>query len=268
MTDSASNEFDPGWDISMSGDEEGNYLAAYGLGSPFPEDAKLCAALNSFWPAAAPDASRTFAIQYAPTAIPLLDEELGYHRRHPRVLQRKARPSTGWDGEQGPFLEKRGRRMYVNAADFDRSDYVAHSLNRSIDIRKTSAVPGDELVRRMDALRRSIRVLPPKDDWVSNTQLWLVSAEKIPTWQREQRCADKALSGSGYIFVFAGFDQNPKPTTELKRLRYPVKRCFECQISDTEIAFRIGNGRWKLASLQRLDMRRQEQQLMNKTTAK
>src|SRR5262249_45176810 len=44
MPDSASNEFDPGWDISMSGDAEGNYLAAYGLGSPFPEDAKLCAA--------------------------------------------------------------------------------------------------------------------------------------------------------------------------------------------------------------------------------
>jgi hypothetical protein len=32
-------------------------IAAYGLGSPFPEDAKLCAALNSFWPAVAPDAS-------------------------------------------------------------------------------------------------------------------------------------------------------------------------------------------------------------------
>jgi hypothetical protein len=71
LTDAASNEFDPGWDISLGGDDMGNYLAAYGLGSPFPEDAKLCAALNSFWPAAAPDASRTFAIQYAPTAMPL-----------------------------------------------------------------------------------------------------------------------------------------------------------------------------------------------------
>ena len=28
-----------------------DHLAAYGLGSPFPEDSKLCAALSSFWPA-------------------------------------------------------------------------------------------------------------------------------------------------------------------------------------------------------------------------
>src|SRR5215475_13888047 len=98
----------------MSGDEEGNYLAAYGLGSPFPEDAKLCAALNSFWPAAAPDASRTFAVQYAPTAIPLLDCELGYHKDHPLVRQRRAKRSHGWDGEQGPFFEKPSRRLYVN----------------------------------------------------------------------------------------------------------------------------------------------------------
>ena len=145
--------------MSLGGDEHGNYLAAYGLGSPFPEDAKLCAALNSFWPAAAPDASRTFAIDYAPTAIPMLDTELGYHKDHPRVKEGKVRSLRGWDGEQGPFLELKDGHHYVNAANYDRSDYVSNALAGKIDIRKTSGITGDELIRRMDALRRCIEAL-------------------------------------------------------------------------------------------------------------
>jgi hypothetical protein len=66
MTDAASNVFAPGWDISLGTDGRDLFYAAYGLGSPFPEDSKLCAALNSFWPAVAPDASRTFRLRAAP----------------------------------------------------------------------------------------------------------------------------------------------------------------------------------------------------------
>ena len=62
LTDAASNELKPGWDVSLTADASGPYLAACGLGSPFPEDSKLCAALNSFGPAAAPDTSRTFHV--------------------------------------------------------------------------------------------------------------------------------------------------------------------------------------------------------------
>ena len=53
LTDAASNEFAPGWDVSLDRQDGTVFYAAYGLGSPFPEDAKLCAALNSFWPAVA-----------------------------------------------------------------------------------------------------------------------------------------------------------------------------------------------------------------------
>src|SRR5262249_47051694 len=157
LTDAASNEFDPGWDVSVAKDDEGYFLAAYGLGSPFPEDAKLCAALNSFWPAAAPDAARTFGFgppDFLPTAMPLLDAELGYHRDHPLVRARKVKSSLGWDGEQGPFFEKVGRRWFVNAADIDRSDYVSNALANKIDIRPTAGINASELIRRMDALRR------------------------------------------------------------------------------------------------------------------
>lgn len=264
LTDAASNEFDPGWDISLSGDDEGAYLAAYGLGSPFPEDAKLCAALNSFWPAAAPDASRTFAVEYGPTAMPLLDCELGYHPGHPLVRARKVKSSFGWDGEQGPFFEKSGRRLFVNAANIDRSDYVSNALTNKIDIRKTSGITGGELVRRMDALRRCIEVLPPKNDWVSHTPLWLVTAAKIEDWAAEPGRADVSLSGAGYIYVFVDFDRTQRPTKDLARDRYLVTKVFECQLSNDVVAFRRNSTRWRLSQLPSLDVRHDDQLLVAK----
>ena len=253
MTDAASNEFDPGWDVSLASDNEGLYLASYGLGSPFPEDAKLCAALNSFWPAVAPDASRTFAFQGSPTAIPLLDRELGYHPKHPDVLAGTVLSSRGWDGEYGPFLENLNGRMFVNAASLDRSDYVSNALRGWITVRKTSAADSDELIRRMDALRRCIAILPPRSDHVSNTKLWLVKAEGIPDWDVESCRADSRLSGPGFHFVFVRFNQNERPTGDLTRVRFRVKNKFDCQISETNLVFRADNRPWQFAGLPKLE---------------
>jgi hypothetical protein len=55
LPDGAAGLFDPGWDGSM-GVRRGpdgmlmRFLASHGLGSPFLEDAKICAALGSYWP--------------------------------------------------------------------------------------------------------------------------------------------------------------------------------------------------------------------------
>ena len=261
LTDAASNEFDPGWDVSLGGDSEGSYLTAYGLGSPFPEDAKLCAALNSFWPAAAPDASRTFAVQYSPTAMPLLDEELGYHPGHPLVKQRKVKSSRGWDGEQGPFLERVGKRWFVNTADIDRSDYVSNALANTINIRRTASVTAGELIRRMDALRRCIEVLPPRNDWVSHTNLWLVRAQPIDDWATEQERAAFSLSGAGYIYEFVDYEDIKRRTGDTSRIRYRVKKKFECQISEEIVAFRRDDGKWKVQTIVPFDARHDDRVL-------
>ena len=56
--------------------------------------AKLCAALSTFWPAAAPDATRTMEPALTPiTVAPLTDEEIG---------QRPG--SIPWDGVHGPTV--------------------------------------------------------------------------------------------------------------------------------------------------------------------
>ena len=45
-------------------------LTNYGLGSPFVDHSKLCAALNSFWRAVAPDITRAVTLQPPRDRIP------------------------------------------------------------------------------------------------------------------------------------------------------------------------------------------------------
>ncbi|MCJ8269076.1 MAG: hypothetical protein MJK04_06700, partial [Psychrosphaera sp.] len=98
LTDGAAGVFAPGWDTSfdywVTDKRREPHFAAYGLGTPFSEDAKLCAALSSFWPAVAPDIARSYwpDAQNRPSVIPLTDEEIG------------SDGSDGWDGEHGPVI--------------------------------------------------------------------------------------------------------------------------------------------------------------------
>ena len=249
LTDAAADIFAPGWDISIDRQNGIFFYTSHGLGSPFPEDAKLCAALNSYWPAAAPDASRTFGMQFSPTAIPMLDDELGYHPSHPRVLAGDVQPSIGWDGETGPFFEEIAGKIYINFGSIDRSDYVTNALNGTINCKETNPVTSDDLIERMEALQRCIKSLPPARDYVAKTRLWLVRAENVADWSRHSSKADRALSGSGYIYEFASTsgppirDSQPVPN-DLTRLRYETANRYECQIAASFLFFRQNGGNW------------------------
>jgi len=129
LPDAASNEFEPGWDVSLVRDNVGLYYAAYGLGSPFLEDAKLCAALNSFWPAVRPDASRTFHMGLkttfaSPTAIPLMDNESGTILIIPLSKKARFKANLGGMANMAPSSKNCVDKEYVNSASLDRSDYV------------------------------------------------------------------------------------------------------------------------------------------------
>ncbi len=65
LPDVCSSVFAPGWDITFSNNfptdiNNTAYLTSQGLGSPFVEDMKLCAAMNGMWAAASPDTARVF----------------------------------------------------------------------------------------------------------------------------------------------------------------------------------------------------------------
>jgi hypothetical protein len=244
LTDSGSGVFAPGWDVSLVTVKKFNYdfLSTAGLGSPFPEDTKLCAALNSFWPAVAPDASRTFiAARDVPdgffkTALPLLDEELGYHPLHPKVISGSKKASTGWDGEQGVFFEV--EFDLVNYCSIDRSDYTLNMLKGLFSIGKISRLDAPEWINRMIALRNCIFVLPPSDDHVSSTRLSVISVEKIERWEDQTERADTLLSGPGYFMEFALLAGNEELTDDPKRRRRKVEESYVCQLSERFLFWR------------------------------
>lgn len=247
LPDTCSSIFAPGWDMTYASDDGNSshiYLTTKGLGSPFPEDMKLCAAMNGMWAAASPDAARTFqgsvfTNQYAvyrrnPTAIPLMDDEIGYHKNSPYNDFKKVKEETfGWDGEQGPYLVKDETGVRVNFTDLGRADYVANAMAdgsdpgfQPFDMSKLRDLESNELIARMECLKKCVHKIQDNLKSIGFTDWWLVSAEKV-NWKNESPMAngiplnlvgdnkrwitDKSnamVEGHGYLFVFvlADFD--------------------------------------------------------------
>ncbi|MFX1678497.1 hypothetical protein PV762_04630 [Mitsuaria sp. CC2] len=155
LPDDCAGVYAPGWDVSTDklriAGADVQHLAAYGLGSPFPEDAKLCAALSTFWPAVAPDASRGMSPHPNPnlqaTVAPLTDEEIGQVGLLP------------WDGVTGPKIVNINGTDFAECADFMHVDYVQEALEGRFSLRLTARVGSDEFAQRMTAISRVYRVL-------------------------------------------------------------------------------------------------------------
>lgn len=148
LPDSAAGVFAPGWDTSYDrqaesdADDAGDtlkpgvtFLTNYGLGSPYPEDSMLCAALSSFWPAVAPDITRTFAPgrSYA-TATPLTDEVIGLGIGEP------------WDGVRGPVVDLAGGTVEYQTLAY--GDYVEAALQKRFNYGAIAHTTRDEYVAR------------------------------------------------------------------------------------------------------------------------
>jgi hypothetical protein len=224
LSDASSNVFAPGWDVTYASDRGGIFLATHGLGSPFAEDVKLCAASNSFWPALSPDASRTFNRADAPTAIPMLDEDIGLHPEHPLVLKGIAEECRGWDGEYGPYLTPDGMAEY---ADIYRSDYVSNALAGNMLFGALQHVDAAELIRRIRALRHAVAACD-HGQTPAHTKLWLISARRV----NDRPAAAQTVYR--FLFVFP-LDHAPQPLqTAPGRLRVPYAKALCCDATATE----------------------------------
>lgn len=266
LPDSATRIFFPGWDVSYSGkSEQGNILnirffTSYGLGSPFVEDSKLCAAVNGMWAAASPDAARTFRNSLTtvpglkptlpPTAIPLLDIELGLHPESPACVNYHQDPSTGWDGEQGPFFVQEDKGLLtVNFTDINRSDYVQNALNDLFDMSKMRRLTTKEVRFRMYCLQRCHQI----KGLDLSRKYWLVGAEEVKNWsagaqgysippdlygQNNRWATTSRLtnSGAGYLFVFAKTRDKPQDITGTSRQKQRCEKLVVCQVSNDEFA--------------------------------
>jgi hypothetical protein len=150
LPDDCAGLFAPGWDVSSDNLSGVDHLAGYSLGSPFPEDAKLCAALSTFWPAVAPDATREMQPvtgNQSGTVSPMTDEEIGIIGGMP------------WDGVPGPTIVDDGGQRFVDFASFNRVDYVRNALQGLFTMRLTARVAAPEYQQRVLALALMYSVL-------------------------------------------------------------------------------------------------------------
>jgi hypothetical protein len=222
LSDGASGVFAPGWDTSIDRtDEEANedgsikpgvtYFNNYGLGSPFPEDAMLCAALSAYWPAAAPDITRTFApgSRYA-TATPLTDDQLGLTGQDP------------WDGIKGPVIPDANCNE-VEYRQIVYGDYVQAALDSTFNISTIARTTTREYIARTLVMARAYSALgavtrEQKREWALLSFMPVKDADtELQTAERQANAKlNRALA---YRFkIFRHQPINRKPTDHRNQL--------------------------------------------------
>jgi hypothetical protein len=232
LPDGAAGVFAPGWDTSV--DETGGvtHLAGYGLGSPFPEDSKLCAALSSFWPAVAPDAGRSFS-QIFFTATPLTDEEIGSVGDLP------------WDGIPGP---RAIGADVVEYAAFDFVDYVRSAL----DDRFTLALTG-----RVDLLEYEARVLVAARSYIAlgvppNTRQWsllsfrAVDGASAGDLDEAETQTGVVLAGNRYRLEFGRRAAQAAAPQDHRKVRVRIaERALLFAGAEADLLVKRAGGRWQ-----------------------
>lgn len=176
LPDGSPGLFDPGWDSSQGYHYKGpdippqKFLAGYGLGSPWIEDAKLCAALGAYWPGVAPDSTRAFSpekvlsgLKYPwPSVVPMTDEEIG-------IVPTKDGRVLPWDGVRGPQLVQSGSQRHVVYQDMGYVDYIA--MPGTMTAALTSRIDLKEYTARILAMARVYWALGIRDpDFVGDEQ--------------------------------------------------------------------------------------------------
>ena len=163
LPDGSNGLFDPGWDVSQDTDESGAlFLQNYGLGTPFVEDVKLCAALGAYWPSVSPDGTRTFQPAKEPqggawpwpTIVPLTDEEIG-------IVEVESGGFYPWDGVRGPQVIEHAEEEWIRYPDINHVDYT--NLGGKMTALLTSRVDLKEYQRRVLAMGSVYYVLGLRD---------------------------------------------------------------------------------------------------------
>lgn len=213
LPDGAAGVFAPGWDTSIDRTDEmvqddGTVLPGvyhfnnYGLGSPFPEDAMLCSALSSFWPAASPDVTRTFAPgwNYA-TATPLTDDVIGQTGDEP------------WDSIRGPWIpDETVKEVEYRAIEY--GDYVRAALDRKFNIEKIARTTAAEYAARTLVMSRVYTALgavtrAQKREWALFS--FTVAALGDEDRRQAEEGAKTRLSPS-FAYRFKIFKHKPVPS--------------------------------------------------------
>lgn len=218
LPDDAAGLFAPGWDVSRDTLNQTEHLAAYPLGSPFPEDSKLCAALSTFWPSVAPDISRGMEpnpnTTLRATVAPLTDEEIGQVGSLP------------WDGNPGPKVITINNQQFVDVASFFHVDYVKTALDNRFTLRLLSRITAEEYQRRVLTMVLANKVLGSNPDgWFLLSYLRVSPGDQ--ELQQAQIESSKTLPGAVYRCDFFQITSvQPSPANFQRRLMPLFNRNF------------------------------------------
>lgn len=261
LPDAAAGVFAPGWDVSLGRTrtpDRTEHLAAYGLGSPFPEDAKLCAALSTFWPGVAPDAARTFEPNPIwPTVSPLTEEESGQVGNLP------------WDGVPGPQIVHVGNRDVVEYPSFAHADYVESALHNQFSLTRTGQVDIREYRARVLSMARVYRALGireedffrpgiPEDQAFGNivrekAQWSVLSFRKVALpdqqLQQAQGQTNTVLQGTIYRFQIYRHGNQSQPQGNHRKRRVEIGEMVTLYVDPVRILLQRGAGAWEVSNV-------------------
>jgi hypothetical protein len=267
LPDGSNGVFDPGWDASQGKEGDRKYLQNHGLGVPFIEDVKLCAALGSFWPAVVPDATRTFQPSKRPedgklwpwpTNVPLTDEEIG-------IVPAQDGKLCPWDGVNGPTTEKGDDgKDWARYSDINHVDYTA--LGGKMTAMLTSRIDLREYKARVLAMATVYRALGVRyEDWLAKQNGneveaanrlqfaksgWAVvsflklDAPSAELQDAEQQAGTKMLSRETYRFHVYKYGEEKRDTRDHRFVLVEMKEQKFFYADSKNILMRDGDGKW------------------------
>jgi hypothetical protein len=245
LPDTAAGVFAPGWDVSFDQTRGVDHLAGYGLGSPFPEDVKLCAALSTFWPAVAPDTARAFPPKTLgrdwPTVCPLTDDELGAS-------------GQAWDGVAGPrFAVANGRRV-VDYPNFPYVDYVENARAGRFSLAATGRVDQEEYQRRVLFMARLYAAVGvTATTWAEaqrqKAEWGILSFRVVPPEDEDRKRAERArgVDLGNHVRYFEMFRPGARPPSpDHRRVFVEIQQHVTAYVGLDTILLRRDDGGWDI----------------------
>lgn len=248
LPDAAAGTFSPGWDVTGEGGSFSHpaVLRADTLGSPFPEDVRLCASIGGYWPALSPDASRTFA----PTertrdwipVIPLTDQEAGVGG------------APAWDGVEPPRLLVGDEGPVVRYTAFEYADYTKNALNGHLSLHATARTGADDYQRRIISMHQIFLALgattrPEKSAWSVLSFSHAISPD--PELTQAEQATGRRLEAPIYACqVFRNDRTRTVPVADdFTRQDAVVLELVQCYVSARALLFRRASGQWEAREL-------------------
>ncbi len=278
LPDGSPGLFDPGWDTSQSLyylDERDprkayknndrpvmKFLSGHGLGSPFIEDAKLCAALGNYWPGISPDSTRQYQpdkrineIEYPyPTNAPLTDEEIG----SAPLPDGSYMPWDGVKGPQGSMIDGKPVAVYT---DIRRVDYI--DLLGTMTAALTSRIDAPEYKARIMAMaavywalgirdpefsgeNRVNRIVRAKAAWAV-LSFRAISADDRGLAEAMKQVPGAVMSkGHHYAFHVYRWGKERQDPANIRKVHVEMLEQARAFVMGTTVLMRRGEGSWTI----------------------